>query len=138
VRLSTRECRDRLSAARRAFLATVSSEGAPHVVPITFAVDGDVLVTAVDQKPKSGRPLRRLANIRENPRVAVLADHYAEDWTVLWWVRADGRAAVTGSGSEYDDALRRLADRYPPYRHDPPGGPVIRVEVDRWSGWAAR
>jgi PPOX class probable F420-dependent enzyme len=75
-------------------LATTNDAGRPHIVPVTFAVAGDIVYTAVDAKPKSTRNLRRLRNIRGNARVAVLADRYDEDWASLWWVRADGAATI--------------------------------------------
>jgi PPOX class probable F420-dependent enzyme len=137
MRLTQEVCRRRLAGARRAVLATVSQDGSPHVVPITFAVQHDVVVTAVDQKPKSTTELRRVSNIRASPRVAVLADRYDDDWEQLWWVRADGRAEIVSDGPERDAAVVRLAERYPQYRQDPPQGAVIRVRVERWTGWAA-
>jgi PPOX class probable F420-dependent enzyme len=94
----------------------------------------------VDHKPKSTARLQRLRNIQAHPRVALLADHYADDWTRLWWVRADGEAAVLGAAAEAAGAvgpLRLLAARYPQYAARPPAGPVIAVRVDRWTGWAA-
>jgi PPOX class probable F420-dependent enzyme len=115
-------------------LATVTSDGSPHIVPIVFALEGDVIYTAVDAKPKSTTSLRRLDNIAANPTVAVLADHYADDWARLWWVRADGRAHVT---DDVDQPIRLLAERYPQYRAEPPPGPVIAIEVQRWTGWQA-
>src|SRR5215210_939155 len=85
----------------RARLATAGRDGRPHVVPCTFAVLGDAtIVSAVDHKPKRTTALRRLANIAANPRVAVLADHYADDWTKLWWARADGTAHVVAPDAE--------------------------------------
>jgi len=105
-------------------------------VPVTFALDGDVLYTAVDAKPKTTSRLRRLANIAENPAVALLADHYSGDWDTLWWVRADGHATVCDPRG-VARPLRLLAGRYPQYRVTPPAGPVIRIVVERWSGWAA-
>ena len=74
-------------------MGTADGQGRPHVVVVTFAVDGDMIYTAVDQKPKSGSTLKRLHNVGENPMVTMLADHYSDDWETLWWVRADGRAA---------------------------------------------
>jgi PPOX class probable F420-dependent enzyme len=115
----------------------MSAEGQPHIVPITFAVDRDVIYTAVDSKPKSTPRLRRLSNIRANPRVAVLADHYDEDWSALWWVRADGMAAILDSWAEMAAPAGLLAGRYAQYRDNPPGGPVIAIRVARWTGWAA-
>jgi PPOX class probable F420-dependent enzyme len=136
VRLTEEEARARLGVARVARLATAGRDGRPHVVPVTFAVDGDLICTAVDHKPKTTVHLRRLQNIRENPRVAVLADHYTEDWDALWWVRVDGRASVR----ENDDRVRRqldmLAERYEQYRRARPSGPVIVIEAERWTGWA--
>src|SRR5690348_1391752 len=94
MRMTADEARARFAAARVARLATADASGRPHVVPIVFAVAGDEIVSAVDAKPKRTTALRRLANVRENPRVALLADHYEDDWSALWWVRADGTARV--------------------------------------------
>jgi PPOX class probable F420-dependent enzyme len=135
VRLSEDDARARLSAARVARLATTGADGQPHLVPVTFAADGDLICVAVDHKPKTTVNLRRLRNIAENPRVAVLADHYAEDWTALWWVRADGRARVTSNPQTMERPLDLLAARYAQYRENRPDGPVIIIEVERWTGW---
>ncbi|MFF0860503.1 TIGR03668 family PPOX class F420-dependent oxidoreductase [Nonomuraea sp. NPDC050227] len=120
--------------ARVARLATADAAGVPRVVPVTFAVLGNDVVTAVDHKPKSTHDLARLRDIRANPRVSLLADHYEDDWTRLWWARADGTATVREDG--HDAALRALAGKYHQYRRRPPEGPVIVVAVSRWSGWA--
>ena len=111
--------------------------GGPHIVPVTFAVDGDVIYSAVDAKPKTTTRLARLRNIAAEPRVAVLADHYEPDWDRLWWVRADGAATLLAGAAEMAAPLALLAARYPQYRAPPPGGPVIRIQVERWTGWAA-
>jgi PPOX class probable F420-dependent enzyme len=137
MRLGAGEARERFGAARVARLATIGPAGAPHIVPVTFARHGDHVYTAVDAKPKSTSDLRRLRNIRANPRVAVLADHYEEDWALLWWVRAEGEAAILAEPAEMAAPLRLLAERYPAYRSQPPAGPVIAVAVRRWSGWSA-
>jgi PPOX class probable F420-dependent enzyme len=125
-------------ASRIARLATADAGGIPHVVPIVFAVDGDRVYSAVDAKPKRTWALRRLANIRVNPRVAVLVDHYADDWSTLWWARADGTARVVGPDtSDGKYAIALLTTRYAQYVADPPTGPVVVIEVERWSGWSA-
>ena len=130
--------RRRFEAARVARLATVSGDGRPHVVPITFALDGEKLVTAVDHKPKRTAALKRLANIAENPRVAVLVDEYSDDWERLWWARADGAASVVEpEPAERERLARLLASRYEQYGSQPPAGPAIVIAVERWSGWAA-
>ena len=136
MRITADQARERFRLARVARLATTSAAGVPHLVPITFAVDGDALYSAVDAKPKSTRALRRLANIAANPAVSVLVDHYEDDWTRLWWARADGRARVGDIGDE-PGAMALLAERYPAYREQPPAGPLVVVTVTRWSGWAA-
>jgi PPOX class probable F420-dependent enzyme len=118
-------------------LATVSPAGRPHIVPITFALDGNRLYSAVDFKPKTTARLQRLRNIRADPHVSVLADHYSRDWARLWWVRADGQAAVLDEPGEMAGPLRLLAQRYEQYRERPPAGPVICVLVRHWTGWAA-
>jgi len=118
-------------------LATAGADGRPHVVPIVFACAGDVLWTAVDDKPKRTRALRRLANVRANPRVAALVDHYEDDWQELWWARADGIARIVDAAAA-GEGLAALAARYPAYREAPPAGPVLEIAVERWSGWSAR
>ena len=133
MRLSSGDARQRLAAARVAHLATVSAAGQPHLVPVTFAVDGDTVYIAIDHKPKSTTHLKRLANIAANPQVALLADHYADDWTQLWWSRADGHATV---GPATAAAVALLAARYPQYQATPPVGPVIAITVTAWSGWS--
>jgi PPOX class probable F420-dependent enzyme len=136
MRMHPVEARRRFAEARVARLATVSAGGQPHLVPIVFAVEGDVLYTAVDDKPKATRALRRLDNIAGNAQVAVLADHYDDDWTQLWWARADGVARVVG-GAEAERAIDLLARRYAVYGERRPPGPAVAVEVSRWSGWLA-
>jgi PPOX class probable F420-dependent enzyme len=127
----------RVHGAPVARLATVDEEGRPHLVPICFALEGDVLYSAVDEKPKRSRRLKRLANIRAQPEVTVLVDHYEEDWSRLWWVRLRGEARVLEAGSERDRALALLAARYDQYRAQPPKGAVIAVRVREWRGWSA-
>ena len=133
------EARERFAAARVARLATADLTGRPHLVPIVFAVEGDRVVNAVDAKPKRTTALRRLANVRQNAQVALLADHYDDqDWDVLWWVRAEGRARVAEPGDpDAERAVALLAVRYPQYRDTPPAGPVLIVDVERWAGWSA-
>jgi PPOX class probable F420-dependent enzyme len=135
------EARLRFITATVARLATVGSTGRPHLVPITFALlDEATLVTAVDHKPKRTTALQRLANIAVNPQVAVLVDHYDDDWEQLWWARADGLARVIGPGQEpvlRASALPALARRYPQYVEQPPQGALIVVEIERFSGWSA-
>jgi PPOX class probable F420-dependent enzyme len=132
------EARALFASARVARLATVDAEGRPHLVAITFAVDDDEIVTAVDHKPKRTTQLRRLDNIRANPRVSVLADHYSDDWSKLWWARADGTARIVEPGAaEHDRAVSGLAGRYSQYEGRRPSGSVIAISVSRWSGWRA-
>jgi len=138
VNLDPTEARRRFAAAPVARLATVGPAGQPHLVPVTFAVEGDHVYTAVDAKPKTTANLRRLRNIAADPRVALLADHYEGDWDALWWARADGTASLLGQPAEMAGPFRLLAARYPQYLASPPAGPVICVQVTRWTGWAAQ
>ncbi|MCW2886542.1 MAG: pyridoxamine 5-phosphate oxidase-related FMN-binding protein [Streptosporangiaceae bacterium] len=134
--LTQDEARTRLAAAPVVRLATADRQGRPHLVAITFAVDGDRLYSAVDHKPKRSRDLRRLRNIQANPEVAVLADHYEDDWERLWWVRVDGQARIISEAAEMAGPIRLLMERYAQYRANPPEGPVIEINIERWSGWA--
>ncbi|HTP15760.1 MAG TPA: TIGR03668 family PPOX class F420-dependent oxidoreductase [Streptosporangiaceae bacterium] len=135
--ITVEDARRRLREARVARLATVASSGRPHIVPVTFAVAREHIYSAVDAKPKRTGDLQRLRNIRANPMVAVLADHYDDDWAALWWVRADGSAVIVTDPGELAGPIALLARRYPQYRQARPSGPVISVRVERWTGWAA-
>ncbi len=120
-----------------AHLATVGGDRRPHLVPVTFARDGDTVYFAVDQKPKRTADLQRLRNIAANPAVALLVDHYDDDWRRLWWVRVDGRAGVLDAGPESERALDLLAHRYRQYQEQRPRGPVVAIAIERLTGWAA-
>lgn len=137
MQLSPAAARERFGAARVARLATVSATLQPHLVPFTFALVevGDLIVHAVDHKPKESTDLKRLRNIAGNSRVSALADHYSDDWSQLWWARADGTAEIWSEADAEIKAL--LAAKYPQYRETPPRGPVVAIRVERWSGWSA-
>lgn len=133
--MNSDEARERFAAQRVARLATADAAGRPHLVPIVFVVDGDRIYSAVDQKPKRTTALRRLANVRANPAVSVLVDHYDEDWSALWWVRADGRGRVLSADeAEAHRAVELLKRRY---RQQHAAGAVLAVDVHRWRGWSA-
>ena len=131
------DARTRFAAEPVARLATADARGYPHIVPITFAVDGNRVVSAVDAKPKRGGRLHRLENIKANPRVSLLVDHYHEDWRRLWWVRADGTARIVDADPELTRMLDLLRARYSQYERVELIGPAIVVEVESWNGWAA-
>ena len=133
-----RRLADEVARARVARLATLDADGRPHLVPIAFALAGDRLYSAVDAKPKRSRRLRRIENARRRPDVTVLVDRYDEDWTQLWWVRIRGQARVLDGGDEAAAALEALAAKYPQYRDQPPGLPVLAVDVADWRIWVAR
>jgi PPOX class probable F420-dependent enzyme len=130
------EARRLLASAKVAHLATVSAEGRPHIVPIVFALDGDTLYFAVDAKPKKTTELARLKNIAANPSVSVLIDHYEDDWTRLWWVRADGTARVLTEHAGAERAIDLLSKRYQQHVSERPRGPVVAIHIDRLTGWS--
>jgi PPOX class probable F420-dependent enzyme len=122
---------ERLATARVGRLATVTSGGRPHVVPVCFALHEGRIYTAVDAKPKSTHALKRLENVRATGRASLLVDHYEEDWSRLWWVRVDGAAEILDPGA----GLAALAAKYEQYRVAPPAGPVIAIAPERWRSW---
>jgi PPOX class probable F420-dependent enzyme len=133
------EQRARLAAAPVARLATLRGDGTPRLVPVTFALVDDLVCSAVDEvKPKTTTRLARLADVRRDPRVGLVVDHYADDWSTLWWVRVDGTAEVHEDGVLRERALAALAAKYAPYAEAPPDGVVLVVTPIRWTGWAAR
>lgn len=137
MRMEPAEARDRFAGSPVLRLATAGADGRPHVVPCTFAVDGSGrIVIGIDNKPKTSTNLRRLRNIGQNPRVSLLVDHYADDWTELWWVRADGTAAVEHGGTEHAEYWELLRAKYSQYAGQTLDGPVIVVTADRWTGWS--
>jgi PPOX class probable F420-dependent enzyme len=117
-------------------LATVGDDRKPHIVPMVFALDGDTIYFAVDAKPKKATNLKRLRNIAANPAVSVLADHYEDDWTKLWWVRADGKAHVVTDSENARHAIDLLVIKHPQYRTARPEGPVVAIHIDRITGWS--
>lgn len=128
---------DRLRSARVGRLATTDAGGTPHVVPFVFAVVDRTLYWGVDQKPKRSKRLRRLDNIAANPNVEVVVDHYEDDWSRLWWVRATGTGRIVDDETERARALTALAEKYEPYRTAAPNGPVVAIDVARLTGWEA-
>ncbi|MFD3999886.1 MULTISPECIES: TIGR03668 family PPOX class F420-dependent oxidoreductase [Streptomyces] len=137
MKMTERQCREAFARGRVLRLGTVDSGGQPHLVPATYALAGDAVVIAVDHKPKSTSNLKRLRNVAENPAVTLLVDHYDDDWDQLWWVRADGEAEVLES-EHAQELVDPLVDKYVQYRAHRPAGPVIKIRVNRWSGWGAR
>jgi PPOX class probable F420-dependent enzyme len=134
--MESHEAKRRLVESTVAHLATVNDEGRPHIVPIVFAIDGETLYFSVDAKPKTTTNLKRLKNMAANPAVSVLADHYEDDWSKLWWVRADGTARVVTDDAEARRATDLLVDRYAQYRRARPAGPVVAIHIDRVTGWS--
>ncbi len=135
----TDEQRRFLEGQRVARLATADAAGAPHVVPVCFALIADKLYIAIDEKPK-GPPdagLKRLRNIAVNPAVALVADHYDDaDWSRLGWVMVRGRAEILRAGAEYRLAQDAVRARYPQVaamRID--DRPVIAIQIDRVTAW---
>ena len=128
--------REFLHGQRVAHLATADSEGTPHVIPICFVAEGDCVYFTIDEKPKTGAPLKRLSNIRANPSVAVVVDHYEEDWSRLGWLMLQGRAEILDRGGEHDRAQANLRARYrqlDAMRIE--GLPVVAIRVERTASW---
>ena len=127
--------REYLEAARLGRLATADAEGRPHVVPVCFAVVGDELVTPVDEKPQtvSPRDLRRLRDLRENPRVALVVDHYAEDWTDLGWVQVRGTATVVEPGGAGHPAAHSTAHSTTHSTTHSAGVAALRAKYDQYE-----
>jgi PPOX class probable F420-dependent enzyme len=133
--LSDRE-RHFLAACRVAHLATADARARPHVVPVCFAVADDTLYITIDEKPKQGGALKRVRNIEENSVVAVVADHYDDDWVRLGWIMLRGRAEILAAGAEHDRAQVLLRGRYRPLRAMRIEElAVIAVRVERATSW---
>ena len=135
--ISPRE-RGFLDTRRIGHLATANSSAVPHVVPVCFGLSDDVLYITIDRKPKQdrGRPLKRLRNIADNPRVAIVFDRYDEDWRRLAWVMLHGRAEILTAGLEHDRAQALLRSRYQQLEAMAIGQlPVIVIQIERVASW---
>jgi PPOX class probable F420-dependent enzyme len=127
-----------LAGSRVGRLGLVDDDGAPRVLPVTYAINGESLVTAVDQKPKqrTGEALARVRWLRARPAAALTVDHYDDDWSALAWVQVLGSVRILDAMSA-PEAMASLAERYEPYRTDPPAGPLLVLEPDRVLWWHA-
>ncbi|MGZ4224572.1 MAG: pyridoxamine 5'-phosphate oxidase family protein [Solirubrobacteraceae bacterium] len=127
-----------LASSRVGRLGLLDDDGAPRVLPVTYAITGESLVTAVDQKPKrrSGQELARVRWLRARPTAALTVDHYDDDWSALAWVQALGTVRVLDAAGA-PEAMAALAERYEPYRSDPPAGPLLVLEPERLLWWHA-
>jgi PPOX class probable F420-dependent enzyme len=135
--LSARE-RDFVETRRVGHLATADGRAAPHVVPVCFGLLDDTLYIAIDAKPKRERirPLKRLSNITDNPQVAIVFDHYDEDWRRLAWVMLRGRAEILMPGEEHARAQALVRSRYPQLVAMPIEAlPVIAIRIERVTSW---
>lgn len=134
---------DRIEALRRleistvGHLATVRPEGTPHLVPVTYAVIDNQVVTMVDHKPKTTSHLQRLANVEANGAASLLVDQYSDEWSDLWWVRVDGSASVHRDGSVRRQATAALVAKYFQYQEQQPKGPAIVMSIDQVSYWSS-
>jgi PPOX class probable F420-dependent enzyme len=123
---------------RVARLATISPSGAPHLVPVCFALHAGTFWVAVDEKPKRSVRLARLRNIQSDSRVSLLLDRYDDDWTRLAWMRIDGEASIIPAGRDQPAALEALRHRYPQYRDmDLESRPLVRIEPVSITAWRA-
>ncbi len=129
--------RELISESRVARMASVTPGLQPHLVPVTFALVDKVVYTAVDHKPKQTKELMRLRNVAAHPDVSLLADHYEDEWSNLWWVRIDGQGRILRRDDEREVALDALEEKYEQYRESRPDGAVIAIDITRWRGWSA-
>lgn len=136
--MTPEDARRRVRDARVGRLATMTPDGRLHLVPMCYVLDAETVYSAVDHKPKTTRRLQRLRNIEAHPGVALLVDHYDEDWEQVWWVRLRGEARTIREGAEYTRAVDLLGEKYAQYRERPPGGPVIAIGITEWRGWSAQ
>ncbi|HEX2930942.1 MAG TPA: TIGR03668 family PPOX class F420-dependent oxidoreductase [Candidatus Binatia bacterium] len=127
-----------IRSARIAHLATADRNGQPHVIPICFVFDGKYFYSPIDEKPKrvAAAKLKRLKNIAENPNVALIIDHYEEDWRKLAYVLISGKAHVLLRGANHRKAVRLLRRKYPQYRSMAiDQRPLIVIRPKRATSW---
>ena len=136
------DVRELLQHSRSAHLATASAEADPHLIPVVYALHDEAIWIAIDEKPKTTLRLRRLRNIEENPRFALLVDHYSDDWSQLRWVLLRGPAEVwwpqTWDSTAAEAAIAVLRARYPQYEEMAlEKRPLLRLTAERVTRWSA-
>ena len=139
MKLSVDEARARLAAHVHGVCCTVHKERGPDPVPVVYALDDDGFVgIPIDRvKPKASSRLQRERNLETDPRAALLVEHWdSEDWTRLWWVRAELRREDDPSPVRVDDLAARLARTVPQYA-DQPFDRVLVLRLVGVTGWAA-
>ena len=131
-----------LSSQKVAYLATTDVHAQPHLVPVVFVrMDEDIFI-CIDEKPKKHRFLKRLANIKANPKISLLVDNYDDNWQELRWVRVDGTAILLENTDEsravFESVISTLRDKYPQYQTmDLSRGPIIRITINAIASWQA-
>jgi PPOX class probable F420-dependent enzyme len=125
-----------LETARVGRLGLLDLEGAPRVLPVTFAVAEGRIWSAVDRKPKRAREPARLRYLRRDPRGALMVDRYSDDWEELAWVQALGRVEIV-EVAEGAAGLEALRAKYEPYREEAPPGPLLALRPERYLCWRA-
>jgi PPOX class probable F420-dependent enzyme len=109
-------------------MATASKDGRPHVVPVVYAVDGEDIIIAVDYHTK------KLKNLRENPKVALVVDEYRPNGGLM----VEGDCEIFERGKEYLRLLQVLFDRFTFYRREPWGegeSPILKVRPTKAVMW---
>jgi PPOX class probable F420-dependent enzyme len=125
-----------LDSERVARLGLLDGDGRPRVLPVTFAVAGQAIYTAIDTKPKRTAEPARVRYLRRRPEVALTVDRYDDDWKQLAWVQVLGRVELLEPADD-EAGMRALVSKYAPYRHDPPPGPLLRIVPERTLHWRA-
>ena len=131
-----------LSSQKVAYLATTDVHAQPHLVPVVFVRMDDDIFICIDEKPKKHRFLKRLANIKANPKISLLVDNYDDNWQELRWVRVDGTAILLENTDEsravFESVISTLRDKYPQYQTmDLSRGPLIRITINAIASWQA-
>lgn len=131
--------RQYVETARIGRLATADAEGRPHAVPVCFALVEERIVTPIDEKPQRVSPdaLRRSRDISENPRVALLVDHYTDDWSRLGWVQVRGTATHCTPGEDpHSRGVTALRQKYDQYAaHALEDRPLIQISPGSVRSW---
>jgi PPOX class probable F420-dependent enzyme len=117
-------------------LGLLDDEGAPRVLPVTFALAEGRIWSAIDQKPKRAEEPARLGFLRRDPRAALTVDRYSDDWDELAWVQVLGTVRILDV-SEGEVGLAALSEKYPQYRDQVPPGPLLALEPKRYLWWRA-
>lgn len=119
-------------------LGTLHPRRGVDLTPVVYATVDVFVGSPVDEvKLKSSLRLQRERNLEADARATLLVERWdRDDWSGLWWVRAELRWVGEDAGDRARVLSGLLAQQFPQYR-DEPFANVLVFELVNATGWSA-